>query len=116
MHGREAARKMVEPEAYPLVRIASEALGDEKGRHGYSYSGLCLTSLPHRKLAEDQAWERTVEPLTLIIEPGRIKNREGAVKIAGRALWGSCTAHSDLPTDESGSDAKPQNLTRPLNA
>jgi hypothetical protein len=73
VHGRAAAREMVEPPDDPLVRIASEVLGDEKGRTGYSYSGLYLTSLPHRKLADDRAWERTVGPLTLIIEPGRIK-------------------------------------------
>jgi hypothetical protein len=72
LHGRAAAREMVEPQVEPLVRIASEVLGDEKGRSGYSYSGLCLTSLPHRKLADDQPWERSVGPLTLIIEPGRI--------------------------------------------
>lgn len=73
LHGRATAHEMVEPDAGSLVRIASEVLGDERGRSGYSYSGLCLTSLPHRKLGDDQAWERTVGPLTLIIEPGRIK-------------------------------------------
>lgn len=73
LHGRDTARDMVEPDAEALVRIASEVLGDEKGQSGYSYSGLCLTSLPHRKLKDDQAWERTVGPLTLIIEPGRIQ-------------------------------------------
>lgn len=83
LHGRSMAREMVEPEAESLVRIASEVLGDEKGRSGYSYSGLCLTSLPHRKLKDDQAWERTVGPLTLIIEPGRIKIGAGPSKLLG---------------------------------
>lgn len=83
LHGRTMAREMVEPEAEALVRIASEVLGDEKGRTGYSYSGLCLTSLPHRKLRDDQAWERTVGPLTLIIEPGRIKIGEAPSKMLG---------------------------------
>ncbi|MET0531806.1 MAG: replication protein RepA [Microvirga sp.] len=83
LHGRNTAKEMVEPEAESLVRIASEVLGDEKGRSGYSYSGLCLTSLPHRKLKDDQAWERTVGPLTLIIEPGRIKIGTGPSKLLG---------------------------------
>src|SRR4051794_31741660 len=83
LHGRDAAKAMVEPEAEPLVRIASEVLSDERGRSGYSYSGLCLTSLPHRKLADDQAWERTVGPLTMIIEPGRIKLGDGPAKLMG---------------------------------
>lgn len=83
LHGRAMARDMVEPDAESLVRIASEVLGDERGRSGYCYSGLCLTSLPHRKLRDDQAWERTVGPLTLIIEPGRIKIGDGPSKMLG---------------------------------
>jgi hypothetical protein len=82
-HGRKAASEMVEPVSDSLVRIAAEVLGDESGRRGYSYSGLCLTSLPHRKLADDKAWERTVGPLTLIIEPGRIKLGDGPSKMVG---------------------------------
>ncbi len=83
VHGRDAARQMVEPTDKPLVKIASEVLGDESGRKGYSYSGLCLTSLPHRKLADDAAWERTVGPLTLIIEPGRINLGDGPARLLG---------------------------------
>jgi hypothetical protein len=83
MHGRHAASEIVEPKAEALVRIASEVLGDEKGRSGYSYSGLCLTSLPHRKLRDDQAWERTVGPVTLIIEPGRIKIGDKPSRLIG---------------------------------
>lgn len=83
LHGRDAALGMVDVGAKPLVKIASEVLGDEKGRAGYSYSGLCLTSLPHRKLADDAAWERTVGPLTLIIEPGRIKMGAGPSRLLG---------------------------------
>jgi hypothetical protein len=83
LHGRAHAREMVVPADQPLVKIASEVLGDETGRRGYSYSGLCLTSLPHRKLADDQAWERTVGPLTLIIEPGRIKLGDEPARMLG---------------------------------
>jgi replication initiator protein len=83
LHGRDTARGMVDPEAEPLVRIASEVLGDDSGRNGYSYSGLCLTSLPHRKLKPEEAWERTVGPLTLIIEPGRLKVDDGPSKMFG---------------------------------
>ncbi|WP_237183361.1 replication protein RepA [Roseomonas gilardii] len=83
VHGRDAAKELVDPDHRSLVNIASEVLGDDSGRKGYSYSGLCLTSLPHRKLADDQAWERTVGPLTLIIEPGRIKLGDGPSKMAG---------------------------------
>jgi Plasmid encoded RepA protein len=83
LHGSQTASELVEPDAEALVRIASKVLGDEKGRSGYSYSGLCLTSLPHRKLRDDQAWERTVGPLTLIIEPGRIKLGDQPSRLIG---------------------------------
>lgn len=83
VHGRETAAQMVEPASDSLVRIAAEVLADESGRKGYSYSGLCLTSLPHRKLTDDAPWIRTVGPLTLIIEPGRIVMPDGTVKLLG---------------------------------
>lgn len=83
VHGRDTARLMVGLRDQSLVRIASEVLGDESGRKGYSYSGLCLTSLPHRKLANDQPWERTVGPLTLIIEPGRMAVDSSPARLLG---------------------------------
>ncbi len=83
LHGRDQSLQMVEPENTSLVRIASHVLGDESGQRGYSYSGLCLTSLPHRKLPDEQAWIRTVGPLTLLIEPGRIVDQDGKLKIMG---------------------------------
>lgn len=83
LHGREAARRMVMEEAEPLVRIASEVMADETGRSGYSYSGLCLTSLPHRKPKSIEPWVRTVGPLTLIVEPGYIKLDDGPPQMLG---------------------------------
>jgi hypothetical protein len=83
VHGRSAARQMVEPQDKSLVEIASEVLGDDSNRKGFSYSGLCLTSLPHRRLANEEPWERTVGPLTLIVEPGRIKLGDGPAKMMG---------------------------------
>src|SRR5215210_5350351 len=83
VRGRDSARQLVEAADKPLVKIASEVLGDDSGRKGYSYSGLCLTSLPHRKLADDKAWERTVGPLTLIIEPGHIKMSDAPARLMG---------------------------------
>jgi hypothetical protein len=83
LHGRDAARKMVNHTEDSLVRIASEVMGDETGRKGYSYSGLCLTSLPHRKLADNEIWTRKVGPVTLIIEPGHIAYGDGPPKQLG---------------------------------
>ena len=64
------------PSTTKIKRIYPQSILDSwrgSGINGMYETGLCLTSLPHRKLKDDQAWERNVGPLTLIIEPGRIK-------------------------------------------
>ena len=45
-------------EAAPLVDIAAEVMADESQRIGISYTGFCLTSLPHKRLPDDQTWRR----------------------------------------------------------
>src|ERR687886_1798473 len=71
VHGRDAARAMVDPLHKGLVDIAAEVMSDEDGRIGISYSGFCLTGLPHKQLPEDQAWEKRGHRVTLLVEPGR---------------------------------------------
>ena len=57
-HGRERAREMVTPRQRLLIDIAAEVLADETQRIGISYTGFCLTSLPHKKLPNDMTWEK----------------------------------------------------------
>jgi hypothetical protein len=82
IHGRDDARRLFNGDR-SLIDIASHVLSDDSGQRGYSYSGLCLTSLPHRRLGDDQAWERTVGPLNLIIEPVRMKSGPGPATFVG---------------------------------
>lgn len=82
LHGRDDARKVFDGDR-SLIDIASQVLSDDSGHRGYSYSGLCLTSLPHRRLGDDEAWERTAGPLTLLIEPGRLKTGPGPTQFVG---------------------------------
>jgi hypothetical protein len=70
-HGRDRARSMVEPEKKRLVDIAAEVMADDTGRIGMSYSGFCLTGLPHKRLPDDQAWSKRGHRVALIVEPGR---------------------------------------------
>ena len=72
-HGRERAREMVPERQRSLVDIAAEVLADDSRRIGISYTGFCLTSLPHKRLPEDQTWEKKGHRVTLWIEPGRMK-------------------------------------------
>ena len=58
VHGRERARLMVPERQRPLVDIAAEVMADESQRIGISYTGFCLTSLPHKRLPDEQIWEK----------------------------------------------------------
>jgi hypothetical protein len=82
IHGREHARQMVDDKVRPLVDIAAEVMADETQRIGISYTGFCLTALPHKKLADDQPWEKKGHKVTLLVEPGRLKHG-GRTKLYG---------------------------------
>ena len=75
IHGRERAREMVSERQRPLVDIAAEVMADESRRIGISYTGFCLTSLPHKRLPDEQTWEKKGHRVTLWVEPGRMKAR-----------------------------------------
>ncbi len=74
VHGRDEARRLVEPEQRRLVDIAAEVMGDEDGRIGITYTGFCLTALPHKRLPDDQPWEKRGHKVALLVEPGRQGN------------------------------------------
>src|SRR5215469_1928209 len=71
-HGRDTARKLVPLEEKRLVDLAAEVLTDEKVAAGFTYSGFCMASLPHRSLPDDSEWVRKSEDFSLIIEPGKL--------------------------------------------
>lgn len=73
-HGRLAAREMVGPKRKSLVDIAAEVLADEERHIGISYSGFCLTGLPHKRLPSDTPWEKKGHRVTLLVEPGRLRS------------------------------------------
>ena len=56
----------------PFLDISKALLTDERFEMGVAYSGMCLTSLPHKKLPDDQVWKRLGHDVTLIIEPGTL--------------------------------------------
>lgn len=71
--GDEAA--LVQQELFPL--------DGEKQDLGITYSGFALTALPHRKLPDDQPWERRGHKIRMLIEPGRLPVRGGGFKLYG---------------------------------
>jgi replication initiator protein len=82
-HGRIQARSMVEPEQRRLVDIAAEVLGDEAGRIDITYTGFCLTGLPHKKLPDEQVWEKRGHRVVLMVEPGRVREGRGPARQIG---------------------------------
>ena len=87
LHGRERAREMVDAKYRPLVDIAAQVLSDESQHIGISYTGFCLTSLPHKRLPDDQAWTRHGHRVTLMVEPGRMVLRRKTVLV--RSAYGA---------------------------
>ena len=77
--GRTAALSLADAD---IVDIAAGVLGDERGDLGYTYSGLCLTALPHRRIPDDQPWERVGHKVKLVVEPGRF-DVAGKTKLFG---------------------------------
>jgi len=74
-YGRERARELVSPRERKLVDIAVQVLTDERQAIGISYTGFCLTSLPHKRLPDDAAWTKKGHRVTLLAEPGRMVHR-----------------------------------------
>jgi hypothetical protein len=55
-----------------LTRIASDILAEERQALSITYSGFCLTALPHKRLPNDQIWERATRNISLLVEPVRV--------------------------------------------
>jgi hypothetical protein len=83
VHGHERARQMVPENRRLLVDIAAEVMADERQNIGISYTGFCLTSLPHKRLPDDQAWQKHGHRVTLLVEPGRLKTAKDGMRLYG---------------------------------
>ena len=83
VHGHERARQMVPEKQRLLVDIAAKVMADERQDIGISYTGFCLTSLPHKRLPDERAWQKHGHRVTLLVEPGRLKTAKGNVKLYG---------------------------------
>ena len=67
-----------------IVEAAALYMGDEDGALNFVYSGWAQCALPHRRLADDQPWEITVERIRLVVEPGRRpKDGHGPLEFLG---------------------------------
>src|SRR6266404_8635980 len=69
-NGKEAAKRLVDPEDKKLIDIASSVMASESADLGIAYSGFAVVNLPHRRLQDDQVWIRETRSVKLIMEPG----------------------------------------------
>ena len=72
LHGREGAKMLVPKSEHRLVDLAANVLESES-ETGITYSGFCLTSLPHRQIGQTEVWERPSENVTLVVMPGSLR-------------------------------------------
>jgi hypothetical protein len=72
LHGREGAKQLVAESERRLVDLAANVMESES-ETGITYSGFCLTSLPHRQIDPTAIWERPGENLTLVVMPGTLR-------------------------------------------
>ncbi|HYE51106.1 MAG TPA: replication protein RepA [Azospirillaceae bacterium] len=69
-HGREAALQMAQTkEEKRLVEVAAEVMASEQESLGITYSGFCLTALPHREF-QGERWVRHGHRVTLVVQSG----------------------------------------------
>ncbi len=55
------------------IDVAAEVLAEESQRLGITYSGFCMTGLPHKKINEP-TWKRDGHKITLIVQSGVDRN------------------------------------------
>jgi hypothetical protein len=84
-HGRDGAAEILGPKKKPVVEIASKALAADPDEIAVTYSGFCLTGLPHKRPADNEIWERKTERVTLLMEPGTLPglNSDGTQRKIG---------------------------------
>lgn len=70
-HGREGALALArDSRERRAIDVAAKILTEESDEIGVTYSGFCLTSLPHRRLSDESIWKRKSPRFTLLVEPG----------------------------------------------
>ena len=54
-----------------VVDTAVAYMASEDSSSAYLFSGWAQAALPHKRLADDAAWQLTTDRVTLVVEPGR---------------------------------------------
>lgn len=76
-HGRDGARQMLPADERHLIDSAAAMLEEHDPALGITYTGFCLTALPHRKLDDGAIWEQRGHNVSLVVAPGQIPDKNG---------------------------------------
>lgn len=66
-----------------VVETASEYLSDEESNIAFAFSGWAQVALPHKRLADDEAWSLVTDRASLLILPGGKLSETGEVVPVG---------------------------------
>lgn len=72
LHGRDEAKRLIGADRAALVDVAARMLEDTSTDLAVTYSGFCLTALPHRKIPDGENWLREGPRVSLLVEPGQL--------------------------------------------
>lgn len=61
-----------------VVEAAAAYMGAEDGEIGFLYSGWAQSGLPHKRLADDAAWQVRTDHVSLVVQPGLRHTATGA--------------------------------------
>ena len=67
-HGKQAA--LLAEVDRRAVEAAAAYMADEDNGIGFLYSGWCQAALPHRRLADDKAWQIRSDYVNMLVQPG----------------------------------------------
>jgi hypothetical protein len=77
-HGKaSAAEQVTTRRPHRVVEAAAAAMLDVRMGEvpTFTYSGWCHAGLPHRRIPDDQDWEIETDYVTLVVEPGKIRQQ-----------------------------------------
>ena len=82
--GRQGALQLIgSPQERKALEAAVMFMSAEDPRTSFLFSGWCQTALPHKKLLDDTVWTLTTDYVTLMVEPGSMRQTNGVVSRVG---------------------------------
>jgi hypothetical protein len=66
-----------------IVEAAAQYMADQEPGIGFAFNGWAQAALPHRRLANDAAWQIQSGDVTLMVQPGQRRSPNGRLEYVG---------------------------------